>query len=64
MAKDVMEYWNKSLTAAVAKPDLQKRFVENGMETLTGPSDALAAVIVKDRAKWSDVIKAAGMRAD
>jgi tripartite-type tricarboxylate transporter receptor subunit TctC len=64
MAKDVIEHWNKSLTAAVAKPDMQKRFVENGMETLTGPSADLAAVIVKDRAKWSEVIKAAGMRAD
>ena len=60
----MIEYWNKSLAAAVAKPDMQKRFLENGMETLTGPSAQLAATITKDRAKWADVIKAAGMRAD
>jgi tripartite-type tricarboxylate transporter receptor subunit TctC len=62
--KDLIEYWNKSLATAVAKPDMQKRFLENGMETLTGPTAELAQVIAKDRAKWSEVIKAAGMRAD
>jgi tripartite-type tricarboxylate transporter receptor subunit TctC len=60
----MIAYWNKTLAEAVAKPDMQKRFLENGMETLTGPQEQLAAVIKADRAKWSDVIKAAGMRAD
>ena len=64
MPKDIVEHWNKSLTTAVAKPDMQKRFLENGMETLTGPTAQLAEVIAKDRAKWAEVIKAAGMRAD
>ena len=64
MPKPIIDYWNKSLSEAVAKPDMQKRFLENGMETLTGPTEQLAQVIAKDRAKWSEVIKAAGMRAD
>jgi len=60
----MVAYWNKTMAEAVAKPDMQKRFLENGMETLTGPPGALASAIAKDRAKWADVIKAAGMRAD
>ena len=28
--------WNKALRAAVAKPDVQKRFLENGMDTVIG----------------------------
>ena len=64
MPKDVIEHWNKSLATAVAKPDMQKRFLDSGMDTLTGPTAQLAQVIAKDRAKWSEVIKAAGMRAD
>jgi tripartite-type tricarboxylate transporter receptor subunit TctC len=60
----MIAFWNKTMTEAVAKPDMQKRFLESGMETLTGPQAQLVAAIAKDRAKWSEVIKAAGMRAD
>ncbi|MBL8673610.1 MAG: tripartite tricarboxylate transporter substrate binding protein [Rhodospirillales bacterium] len=64
LSPEMVAFWNKALTAAVAKPDMQKRFVESGMETLTGPTAELKAAIVKDRAKWAEVIKSAGMRAD
>ena len=56
--------WNKALRAAVAKPDVQKRFLENGMDTVTGSPDELKAAIVADRKKWADVIQSAGIRAD
>ncbi|MSP95893.1 MAG: tripartite tricarboxylate transporter substrate binding protein [Betaproteobacteria bacterium] len=64
LPEDVTEFWNKALRAAVAKPDVQKRFLESGMDTIVGSPAELKATIVADRKKWSEVIRAAGMRAD
>ncbi|MBX9946838.1 MAG: tripartite tricarboxylate transporter substrate binding protein [Reyranella sp.] len=61
---DLIDFWNKSLRAAVAKPDVQKRFLETGMDTVIGSPADLKATIVADRKKWAEVIQAAGMRAD
>jgi len=61
---DLTELWNKALRAAVAKADVQKRFVENGMDTTIGSPADLKATIVADRKKWAQVIQEAGMRAD
>jgi tripartite-type tricarboxylate transporter receptor subunit TctC len=60
----LIDLWNKALHAAVAKPDVQKRFVESGMDTVIGSPQQLKDTIVADRKKWSEVIQAAGMRAD
>jgi tripartite-type tricarboxylate transporter receptor subunit TctC len=56
--------WNKALRAAVAKADVQKRFFDNGMDTIIGSPADLKATIVADRKKWAEVILEAGMRAD
>ncbi len=56
--------WNKALRGAVAKPDVQKRFVDSGMDTVIGSPEELKATIAADRKKWADVIQSAGMRAD
>jgi tripartite-type tricarboxylate transporter receptor subunit TctC len=61
---DLVGAWNKALRAAVAKPDVQKRFVENGMDTVIGSPEELKATIVADRKKWAAVIQEAGIRAD
>ena len=61
---DLVSAWNKALHGAVAKPLLQKRFEENGMDTLIGSPDDLKATIVADRRKWAAVIQEAGIRAD
>jgi tripartite-type tricarboxylate transporter receptor subunit TctC len=64
MPADIVDVWNKALRAAVAKPDMQKRFVDNGMDNVIGTPAELKATIVADRKKWAEVIQAAGMRAD
>ncbi|CAN5756391.1 tripartite tricarboxylate transporter substrate binding protein [soil metagenome] len=64
MPTDLVDLWNKALRVAVAKPDMQKRFVENGMDNVVGSPAELAATIVADRKKWAEVIQAAGIRAD
>jgi tripartite-type tricarboxylate transporter receptor subunit TctC len=61
---DLTELWNKALRAAVAKADVQKRFLENGMDTIIGSPADLKATIVADRKKWAEVIQEAGIRAD
>jgi tripartite-type tricarboxylate transporter receptor subunit TctC len=61
---DLVGAWNKALRAAVAKPDVQKRFVENGMDTVIGSPEELKATIIADRKKWAAVIQEAGIRAD
>jgi tripartite-type tricarboxylate transporter receptor subunit TctC len=43
---------------------VQKRFVENGLDTVIGSPADLKATIVADRTKWGDVIQSIGMRAD
>lgn len=64
LSADLTETWNKALRAAVAKPDVQKRFLDSGMDTVIGSSAELKATIAADRKKWEEVIKEAGMRAD
>ena len=61
---DLVDFWNKALRAAVAKPDVQKRFVENGMDSVIGSPAEFKATIIADRKKWAEVIQVAGMRAD
>jgi tripartite-type tricarboxylate transporter receptor subunit TctC len=61
---DLIDVWNKALRAAVAKADVQKRFFDNGMDTIIGSPADLKATIVADRKKWAEVIQEAGMRAD
>ena len=61
---DLTDLWNKALRAAVAKTDVQKRFLDNGMDTTIGSPADLKATIVADRKKWAEVIQEAGMRAD
>jgi tripartite-type tricarboxylate transporter receptor subunit TctC len=64
LSAELTALWNQALRAAVAKPDVQKRFAENGMDTLIGSPEQLKATIVADRKKWADVIQSAGIRAD
>jgi tripartite-type tricarboxylate transporter receptor subunit TctC len=61
---DLVGAWNKALRAAVVRPDVQKRFIENGMDTVIGSPEELKATIFADRKKWAAVIQEAGIRAD
>ncbi|UYN93763.1 MAG: tripartite tricarboxylate transporter substrate binding protein [Enhydrobacter sp.] len=64
LSADLTGAWNRILRAAVAKPEVQKRFVESGIDTVIGSPEQLKATIAADRRKWQEVIQAAGMRAD
>jgi len=57
-------YWNKVLRTVVARPDVQQRFIENGIEAIVSSPEELRATVVADRAKWQSVIQSAGIRGD
>ena len=64
LSPELTDVWNKALRAAVAKPDMQKRFLDSGMDNVIGSPAELKATIVADRKKWAEVIQEAGIRAD
>ncbi len=64
MPADLVDLWNKAFRAAVAKPDVQKRFAESGMDSIIGSPAEFKATIMADRKKWEEVIQGAGIRAD
>jgi tripartite-type tricarboxylate transporter receptor subunit TctC len=64
LSADLVSVWNQALRRAVVKPLVQKRFEENGMDTLIDSLDELKATIAADRRKWAAVIQEAGIRAD
>jgi tripartite-type tricarboxylate transporter receptor subunit TctC len=64
LPSDLVGLWNKALRTAVMKAEVQKRFVENGMDTVLASPDELKAIIAADRKKWAAVIQEAAIRAD
>jgi tripartite-type tricarboxylate transporter receptor subunit TctC len=52
-----------ALTAALAEPELQRRFAEGGVELASSESPAaFARFVAEDRARWEPVVQRAGMR--
>lgn len=58
---DITRAWNTALQDIMRDPTTQKRMTENGLEVLSGPTDSFIAQIAKDRERWGEVIKAAGI---
>ena len=44
-------------------PDLREKFGQIGLDVVSDPPDAFAAIIRTDTAKWAKVIKDAGIKA-
>lgn len=60
----IVARWNAALREAVATPTFRERMTANGMESLIGSPEEFRATIAADRAKWAEVIRGAGIRAD
>ncbi len=56
--------WEAALRRAAAGEDFQRRLAENGMELLAEDQAAFRATIAADRRRWSEVIRAANIRAE
>ena len=61
---DIVIRLNAELQKAVAQSDVRERFAAAGVEPGTSSPDELAAIVKNEIAKWSKVIKDAGIRAD
>ena len=61
---DIVIRLNAELQKAVAQSDVRERFAAAGLEPGTSSPDELAAIVKNEIAKWSKVIKDAGIRAD
>lgn len=61
---DIVTRLNAELQKAVAQSDVRERFAAAGLEPGTSSPDELAAIVKNEIAKWSKVIKDAGIRAD
>jgi len=55
---------NAELNRAMALPDVQESFARQGFETRPGTPEKFAAYVKSELAKWSKVIREAGVRAE
>jgi tripartite-type tricarboxylate transporter receptor subunit TctC len=55
----IVDRLNKEIHAALAQPDIQKRFLEFGVEARGSTPEEAKKTIVSEIGRWADVIKAA-----
>ena len=60
----VLARLHAEIAAAVARPRFQQRLAEQGMLPLPGSRAELAAYAAADRRRWTELVQAAGIRAD
>lgn len=64
MPPGLVAHWNAEINKALEAPEVQQRFIENGLQRLGGSRDAFLRQIEDDRAKWGKVIRDHGIRID
>ena len=62
--RPVVEKLNAALNAALANGEVKRRLAVEGAEALPVSPDEYAADIAKEEAKWSEIIRKSGMKAD
>lgn len=62
--RPVVEKLNAALNAALASGEVKRRLALEGAEALPVSPDEYAADIAKEEAKWSEIIRKSGMKAD
>jgi tripartite-type tricarboxylate transporter receptor subunit TctC len=60
----VVRRLNQEIVRALNRADVKERFLSAGIETVGGSSEEFAGKIKSEIAKWSKVIKEAGIKAD
>jgi tripartite-type tricarboxylate transporter receptor subunit TctC len=62
--KDIVARLNTEAVAALGRPDLKEALAAQGAEAAPGTPEQFGAHIKSELAKWSQVVKTAGIRAD
>jgi tripartite-type tricarboxylate transporter receptor subunit TctC len=60
----VVDKLNAALRGALAEPEVAQRFAALGAEVLASTPDAYAADIAAEEAKWSPIVRRAGVKGD
>jgi tripartite-type tricarboxylate transporter receptor subunit TctC len=63
-SKSIVNRLNAELVKIMHSPELKERLAATGTEPLTSTPDEFAAYIKREIAKWSEVIRKAGVKAD
>lgn len=64
MSAETVASWTALLRRLAADSEFQRRVAENGMEILFGTPEEFRATIAADKARWGQVIRSAGIRAE
>lgn len=59
----ILSAWNAALQQALADPQVRARMTDGGIEILGGPVSEFQERIAKDSRRWTEVIRAADIRA-
>ena len=62
--RPIVERLNAALRGALGEPDVAQRFAALGAEVLSSAPDAYAADIAAEEAKWSAIVRRAGVKGD
>ncbi len=60
----ITDRWNAELNRALAAPDVQRRFAENGLQRIGGTRADFQRQIEADRARWGAIIRQHNIRPD
>jgi tripartite-type tricarboxylate transporter receptor subunit TctC len=60
--RPIVERLNKELRAALATDEVKRRLVQEGAEPMPTTPEEHAAILDKEEAKWSALIKAVGLK--
>jgi tripartite-type tricarboxylate transporter receptor subunit TctC len=64
LPKHVVALWNSEIDRIVHTPDMKERMAGEGLEPAGGPPERFREVLQRDVAKWTKVVKTAGVKAD
>jgi tripartite-type tricarboxylate transporter receptor subunit TctC len=62
--KEIIEKLNQEINAALADPKMKARFAEFGATSLGGSPSDFGKLIAEETAKWAEVVKASGTKAE
>ena len=55
---------NADINALLQQPDIREQLAKQGMNPAGGPPERLGELVKSELARWSRVVKAAGIKAD
>ncbi len=62
LAKEIVTRWNTEIRNAIKLPDMKERLFGEGLDVADGPPELFQAIVKRDVAKWSKVVKEANVK--